>query len=155
MAHRTGVLELLPALSLILLQPHRFKSKVITVVTDSQNLVISWARQRSRDAAKLALMQGLQHCCRMLGSDLKFRWQKRCSDRQTRVADELSHGELKAAEELFPAGIVTHCAWPPPLELFMAQSHPLELNFSQLVEEYLRQYEARTRGGCRIEENSR
>ena len=63
-AHRTGVLELLPALSLILLQPHRFKNKVIKVVTDNQNLVISWARQRSRDAAKLALMQGLQHCCR-------------------------------------------------------------------------------------------
>ena len=36
MAHRTGVLELLPALSLILLQPHQFKNKVITVVTDNQ-----------------------------------------------------------------------------------------------------------------------
>ena len=154
MAHRTGVLELLPALSLILLQPHRFKNKRITVVTDNMDLVISWARQRSRDTAKLALMQGLQLCCRMLDSDLTFRWQKRCSDKQTRAADELSHGDLKAAEELLPTGIVTHCAWPPPLELFMAQSHPLKLNFSRLVEEYLMEYEARTRGGCWIEGSS-
>ena len=148
MAHRTGVLELFPAFSLILLQPHEFKNKEITVITDNQTLVISWFKQRSRDETKLVLMQGLQHCCRMLGSDLMFRWQKRCSDKQTKIADELSHGELRAAEELFPAGRVIHCAWPPPLELFMAQSHPLKLNFSRLVEEYLIEYEARTRGGC-------
>ena len=148
MAHRTGVLELFPAFSLILLQPHEFSNKAITVITDSETLVISWTKQRSRDAAKLVLMQGLQHCCRMLGSDLVFKWQKRCSDKQTKIADELSHGELGTARELFPAGRVIHCEWPPPLELFMAQSHPLKLNFSRLVEEYLIEYEARTRRGC-------
>ena len=136
-AYRTTLLEIFPAFALILLQPHRFQDKDITVVTDNKNLVLAWSKKRSRDRGVLIAMEALSHCCRMLRADLHFTWKKRCSDDLSIIVDLLSHGDLQQAVSFLPEGQVVHCAWPPPLSAYMGSSNPEEVNLPKMIEEFL------------------
>ena len=136
-AYRTMLLEIFPAFALILLQPHRFQDKDITVITDNQALALAWSRKRSRDRGTLVAIEALDHCCKMLRADLRFTWKKRCSDVPSTIVDHLSHGDLQQAKDFLPEGQVVHCAWPPPLSVFMEASNPEEVSLLKMVEEFL------------------
>ena len=135
-SYRTTLLEIFPAFALILLQPHRFQDKDITVVTDNENLVLAWIKKRSRDRGTLIAMEALSHCCRMLRADLHFIWKRRCSDEPSTIVDLLSHGDLRRAVSFLPEGQVVHCAWPQPLSAYMRADNPEDVDLPKMIEEF-------------------
>ena len=89
---KTTCLEAIGMISVLLLAPDLLRGHCVVHTVDNIATVLAWGRDRSSaDQWATTFVRATAHVCAYLNVDLHLKWQRRRSDRYTRVVDNLSH----------------------------------------------------------------